>query len=430
MKALDVASQVLRSGFGSARSANARLFLLAAFTLAACSRGASDVDSGPRFADEAAALDAVRAVYRGWGIDDPVTLELGEDVLIPYASRGTVHMWPFIGPRSTSATHVATIDRLLYGGRLADWKARFPTPEDADRGLEAFLIAAIGHEVAHVVANAQGVSHIEEDPWAEETRAIRFEWAVLNELVARDAVPRRILDDYRAFNRVLLDAAPSGMAETLPKDDAARRVRFNAGYGFVSSGEIAGHEPAIDAVLALYTTYRLELAAGAPESAQVLLQSLAPARDPVASAARRFLRRMDLPFEHLGDGGLTTGIKGMDPRLRLRLEPREGPADIGVMMTLDVELGEPLSDLRKGAVGVVLGRAQREDESVVFELVADGPVVRCKTFAPGGPDALSTELPLAMARLMNRVARWINAVADVAGGADPSRVQPAASGVP
>lgn len=399
--------------------------IVGAVLAGACSR-APEAEPVPSFRDEAAVLEAVRAVYRGWGIDDPVSLELSEEVLLPFASGGSVHFWPFLGPRSTSATHVATIDKVLYGGRLGDWRARFPSPADADRALEAFLIAAIGHEVAHVVANAQGVAHVDDDPWAEETRAVRFEWAALNELVQRGLVPKGILDDYRAFNRVLLAAAPTGLVETLPTEPEARRLRFNAGYGFVMRGEIAGHEPAVDSVLALYTAYRLEVAAAPPEPPASLLRSLAPASDPVAAAARRFLRRMDLPFEHLGAGGLTTGIKGMDPRLRLRLDPREGPADIGVMMTLDIELGEPLSDLRKGAIGVVLGRAQREDERVAFELVVDGPLVRCKTFAPGGPEALSTELPLAMARVMDRVARWISAVADVASGADPSRVQPTA----
>lgn len=416
MKALDVGSKAVRTR---------ALPLAFAMLVAACSRAPEPSPVAP-FADEAAALEAVRAVYRGWGIDDPVSLELSEAVLIPYANSGVVHMWPFIGPGSTSAAHVATIDKLLYGGRLGDWRARFPSPEDADRALDAFLIASIGHEVAHVVAIAQGVAHIDDDPWAEETRAVRFEWAVLNELVARSAVSPAIIDDYRAFNRVLLAAAPANLIETLPAAPEARRARFNAGYGFVMRGEITGHEPAIDAVLALYTTYRLETAAAPPEPAASLLRALAPAKEPVASAARRFLRRMDLPFEHLGAGGLTTGIKGMDPRLRLRLDPREGPADIGVMMTLDIELGEPLSDQRKGAIGVVLGRAQREDARVAFELVVDGPLVRCKTFAPGGPEALSTELPLAMARVMDSVARWISAVADVASGADPSRVQPTA----
>jgi len=256
------------------------LALALAATLLACAAPRPS-QSGPAApAREAAPLDerqrfeAVLAIYRAHGLADPVALELSDDVLIPYAGGGAVHTWAFVGDGPGPAARVAVVSRALYGGRLDDWQGRFPSRADAVAGLEAFMTVALAHEVAHVIAARRGLSRVMDDPWLEETRAIRFERAALDALVEAGALPARALDDYVAFNRVLLSGAPDGLVASLPSDEAGRRARFEAGYGYAMRGELAGHVGEIDAVLALYTLARLEAAARPPSSWATLAAEL------------------------------------------------------------------------------------------------------------------------------------------------------------
>jgi hypothetical protein len=385
---------------------------------------------GP-FVDEEQAFAAARAVYRSHGFDEPVSLELAESVILPYASGGAAHTWRFLGDGPAARAHVDTISRRYYGGRLAAWEGRFPSPEAATAALHAFMIAALGHEIAHVLSASRGINRYADDPWLEETRAIRFEWAVLRELVARGAVPAEVIADNVAFNRMLLSGAPPGLVDSLPKDAESRRARFNAGYHFLAEGETQGHEADVDAVLALYTIVRLEVAAAPPEPFEVLIPLLAPPPPdptPMATAARAILRRGDLPLDGVDDTGLTAWLEGSNRTATLGLAPFEATPQLsgGIVLAARVRLEAPLPQVKRPALAVLLGRANREHDRVVCDVASDEPVVGCRTVVMGEPETIDQPLLLAVARVLRFWLRWQEAMnAVLINDADPATVAPA-----
>lgn len=386
---------------------------------------------GP-FADEQQAFDAALAVYRAHGFSESVTLDLNEDVTIPFAGQSAMHSWRFLGDGPAPRAHVDEVSRLYYGGRLAAWERAFASPEEATAGLHAFMLATMGHEIAHEIATERGISTYESDPWREETRAIRFEWLVLRELVARRVVSEKVLADAIAFDRALLAGAPAGLVETLPHDDTARRARFNAGYPYVALGNVAGHEAEVDAVLALYTLARLELAAAPPETWDALAPLLAsppPDPSPMRTEARAFLQREDVPVEGVDLERLTGALKGSQATMTLALTPHEAaPGRVpGVGLEVRSVLAAPLSEGARTALAVLLGRANREHDRVVCDLAESAPVVRCRAFAAGEPaSALPDALLSNATRALLFFLRWHAAIDEVAAqGADPLTVVPA-----
>ncbi len=386
---------------------------------------------GP-FLDEQQAFDAALAVYRAHGFTEEVRLELSEDVVIPFAGNGAMHTWRFLGDGPAPRAHTDEISRLYYGGRLAAWEAGFASAEEASQGLQAFMLAALGHEIAHAISAKRGISLYEADPWREETRAIRFEWLVLRELVARGQLPEAVLGHNVAFNRALLAGAPAGLVVSLPKDDAARRARFNAGYHFVALGEVKGHEEDVDTVLALYTLARLELAAAPPETWDVvgpLLDAPAPDPTPMRTAARAFLQRDDLPFDAVDIERLTGALKGSDRQASVALTPIEPAQKVIAGVTIEVRyrLAAPLTDAARTALAVLLMRANREHDRVVCDATETEPALRCRAFATGeAASDLANAMLQSVARVLRFFLRWGEASeAVVTKGADPLTVAPA-----
>lgn len=386
---------------------------------------------GP-FLDERHAFDAALAVYRARGFSEKVELDLSEDVVIPFAGRDAMHTWRFFGDGPTPRAHTDAVSRIFYGGRLASWERAFASPEAATRGLHAFMLAALGHEIAHVISAARGISMYESDPWREETRAIRFEWLVLRELVARGQLPETVLADAVAFNRALLAGAPDGLVAALPKDDATRRARFNAGYHFVALGDVAGHEEDVDTVLALYTLARLELAAAPPETWDTvgpLLDAPPPDPTPMRTAARAFLQRDDLPFEGIDLERLTGFLKGSEARASVAFTPIEPAPKViaGVGFEVRYRLAAPLTDVSRAALAVLLMRANREHDRVVCDGTEVEPALRCRAFAAGDPaDPIDNALLQSVVRVLRFFLRWGEASeAVLTKGADPLTVVPA-----
>lgn len=375
---------------------------------------------GP-FLDERAAFDAALSIYRDHGLAEPVTLDLSEDVVLPYAGEGTVHLWRFLGEGPAPGAHVDQVSRLFYGGRLGNWRQHFASPAAATRALQGFMLATLGHEIAHVLAASRGVNAYTTDPWREETRAIHFEWAVLRELVQRGLVPPETLADAAAFDRMLLAGAPQAIVGHLPTSEAERRARFNAAYPFAATGDVVGHEAEVDLVLALYSQVRLELYAAPPESWDTLLPMLAPPPPdptPMASAAAAFLQRPDLPFDRT-PGGIDASrhlayLADSSRTVALELTPIERTDKLPGSIALEVRhtLPHRLDATKRRALAVLLGRANREHTRLVCDVTDPEPLIRCRAWVASAAvnDPLDNALIRASATALRFFMRWQAAI--------------------
>jgi len=339
---------------------------------------------GAPFVDEEQAFAAVAdlAVRLGFEEARDVDLDLDELVLLPYAGRN-VTAWRFYGGGPAAMAHVERISRELYGGRL-DWAAGFDSEADADRGLEVFLTVMLAHELGHALASRRQLGAYETDPYLEETRAIRFEAAMLRELVARGMVPPDWPAVYERANRVLLAAAAPGKVASLPKDPAARRARFNAGYYFLATGKVAGHADEVDTVLAIYTLERLEHLARAEPWADVIAALAPPAADPTPAAteAREALPRLAYGSTLTADGLTATDATG---ERMLVLTPQERGDGVAAQIRIEVRrrLPAPIPTARRAAAALQVLAAARAHDDIACDLDEAFAQVRCRTLVVG-----------------------------------------------
>ncbi len=380
------------------------------------------------FADERQIFETVLSIYRAHGLAADVRLDLSELVLVPYAKGGVVHCWHFLGDGPSVRAHIDAVSTRFYGGRLADWQQRLGSDAAAGESLGAFMTAVIGHEVAHATGHLRG-AHYSNDPFSEESRAIRFEWAVLRELIARRLVPADSFEKAVAFHRMLLTGAPPDLVATLPRDEAARRERFNAGYRYLAQGDPTGHEAEVDAVLALYTIVRLEVAAEAPEPWSALAARMEPPTRPPEAAMRNaalaFLKDARFQWDAPDLTALGAGVATSSGRVTVALSPTEATATVTPQIALgfSLPLATPIARARRAAAAVLLGRANREHDAQVCDLAEDFAAVRCRSVV-GGANA-RRDLSVATGRALTFFARWMPALTQViAGRADADRVAP------
>ncbi|MEM7158532.1 MAG: hypothetical protein AAF799_37175 [Myxococcota bacterium] len=216
------------------------------------------------FTDEYEAFEWARQAYvqRGWPEAGGIPLELDTHAAIPFASDGTIVSPPFIGPEQAMTEHLAVVSTAFYRGELHDYADSFEGPAEARAAYDAFMLAMLLHELAHAIAQVRDVS--EDNAYLEEMRAIDFEVAIAADLVATGQLPPRWMDDYEAFNRVLLEAAPPGLLDELPTEPQKRRLAFMRHYKLMNEHRVeaitTGRNPAQDSadrVLAMYTEHRL-----------------------------------------------------------------------------------------------------------------------------------------------------------------------------
>jgi hypothetical protein len=253
--------------------------------------GASDAS----FADELIAFEAIRAAYvgLGWGEAADVQLTMTSAAVMPYSSGGDVFVPPFRSP-SFQQAHLSAVSSAFYGGRLDDYATRFPSELQAARAYDAFMVMMLLHEIAHAVAYRRGVDRTVDNPFYEELRAIYAEQAIAHHLVDRGQLPSETLDDYDAFNQVLLAAAPTGFE--VPTGDELG-TQFNTHYpqmlGALDQAVATGENPAqasTDYVLAIYSHERVALHRAPPAIADLtdrfdltLVQALRQMLDPATT---------------------------------------------------------------------------------------------------------------------------------------------------
>jgi hypothetical protein len=317
---------------------------------------------GP-FASEEELLSVVSQLYaeHGFAQAGAVTLVQSEEVLIPFTSGSSIHSRRFFGDGPGFEQHLARVSRAYYGGRLDGYRQHFPDERQAREAYQAFMIGAVGHELAHALSELRRANG-RDNPWIEETRAVDFELALLGRLVAMQRLPSTWLTRWEQFNRALLAAAPPGLVQSLPATATEREALFNQSYPRLldaAAGE--GKEPdadarrAIDTTLALYTVYRLERAKG-PLELRELRHALDPMREPnlLRTLARRELESRALAIlsseaEPVVRAELGAAAPGW--QLEITTEEREPRS-----LVLRSQRRAPVPAVRRNATGELCGR--------------------------------------------------------------------------
>ena len=358
------------------------------------------------FADEEALFAAIRDVYGDNGFPEAREVELTakDRLLFPSASRTAVATRHFLGDGPWARDHLGEISKQLYGGRLEPYFRQFDDDRQAAEAYQAFMATALAHELAHTLAMARGLSG--GDAWLEEMRAIRFERAVLVELVRLGKVPASWPDLTKHFHIVLLAAAPPGLVAELPADAAARSGVFNPAQANLLAA-LAGKEGATlggrdsDVALALASHYRIELAKEPPEQLRDLAPLMTAPVDatPVATALVRWLAHAEAPGLKLArvPGKTALTVEHADGNWTTTFVASErGELDAGVVRVIS-ELDGKAAGAQKGRVAELLAKLNAGESYMTFALGA-GNTVELRSYALAGADGY----PLAFDALMRR----------------------------
>jgi hypothetical protein len=381
-----------------------------------------DARPGP-FASEEELLATVARLYAdyGFGQSGLVTLTHSDDVLVPFTSGSTIHSRRFLGDGPGVEQHLGRVSRAYYGGRLDRYRQQFTDERQAREAYQAFMLGAVGHEFAHALSelrHAEGRDH----PWREETRAVDFELAVLNKLVALGRLAPGTLGRWEQFNRALLGAAPPGLVASLPKTASERETLFNQLYPRLldgAAGEGKAPEPeaahAIDTVLALYTLYRLERLK-APIDLGELRHALDPPRDP---APLRTLARAELESRSLkvvsaeSEANLRTEVGATVPGWLLEVVTHEAEPRSIVLRSWRNEAVPPA---RRAVVTELVARLGAKLVLDACEIDPDQGTVWLQTPLALGDDPRADFVRAAVERHLALVRRWAGAVDLVATG--------------
>jgi len=388
--------------------------------------GFVDARPGPFYSEEQL-FGVIRALYRDNGfadVADQVRLRLSEEVAIPWASGETVWSRRFLGDGPAYRAHLKLVSKLYYGGRLDDYGTHFEGASQALEAYQVFMTALLGHEFAHAVASLRDAQQLERDPWAEETRAIRFEYAVMGELQRIGQIPRRWMGLLDKFNRALLRGAPKGLVSSLPKRQSARRARFNEAYPKMLGASFAEHgvdhaQHATDVVLASYTIYRLEQGKKTLLLHQLEKQIVRPPPEPAPIAKdvsfALSMRQLDSQVSGVDQESMSLTFKHAlgDWTMKLRpIEPGQRP-ELKAGLLLQSTLPKPVVAKRRAAVAELLMRINRGLALGRMVLDFDEGTVLIETVEAGSRHQRPSP-SAAINRHAALVRRWVGAIYAVA----------------